>query len=290
MNCKLGDWYSEDKITDFKVLERNEQSTSIKIKFGENGLIERETVSKEYAEGSKKMDDEFINEKKDEMSPTNNVDSGDMTKMKSSFMQQENSKTSNLRNIRSNGIEVNEVSQENLNNQDALTHSRFPIVDNEVSTLQAEEISQLESNSYDDKPEESNIAHFVSNHSAFFIALSIVNFTLAVLITLFCFIFPGAYENIKISVGKARDWTLSRIEVGVTYGHELPNFGMNIVQKGTSFISHPFNWMWRFLNYVGNCFGLKIPSISWGLISLHMPKCEQAMPKWFCCMLNCFKN
>merc|ERR1712062_736195 len=88
------------------------------------------------------------------MSPTNNVDSGDMTKMKSSFMQQENSKTSNLRNISSDGIEVDEVSQENLNNQDALTHSRFPIVDNEVSTLQAEEISQLESNSYDDKPEE----------------------------------------------------------------------------------------------------------------------------------------
>jgi len=36
MNCKLGVWYSDDKITGFKVLERNEQSTSMKIEIGSN--------------------------------------------------------------------------------------------------------------------------------------------------------------------------------------------------------------------------------------------------------------
>ena len=34
MKCDLGVWYSDDKMTGFKVLERDEKSTSIKIIFG----------------------------------------------------------------------------------------------------------------------------------------------------------------------------------------------------------------------------------------------------------------
>merc|ERR1712012_242059 len=138
------------------------------------------------------------------MSPTDNVNSSDsMTKTKTSFVQQENSKTSNLLKISSDGIEVDEVSKENFNNKDAIVNSRHPLVNAEVSgeylewkvsILQhmgyAEWKSQLERKDYDDKLEGSSIAHFVSNHAAFFIALSIVSFTLAVLITLFCFVFP----------------------------------------------------------------------------------------------------
>jgi len=183
---------------------------------------------------------------------------------------------------------VLKITMENENNKDSLTENM--IVNEEVAVPPAEGTSVSKHEVTEDKLEESNIAHFVTNHAAFFIALSIVNFTLAVLITLFCFIFPGAYENIKISVGKARDWTISKIEVGVTYGHELPTIGMDIVQKGTSFVSHPFNWTWRFLNCIGNCLGLKLPSFSWNLILLYMPRCELRIPKWFHCIFNCFKN
>merc|ERR1712141_825426 len=34
MSCELGKWFSDDKKTAFKVLERTEKSTSIKMTFG----------------------------------------------------------------------------------------------------------------------------------------------------------------------------------------------------------------------------------------------------------------
>lgn len=165
-------------------------------------------------------------------------------------------------------------------------------VNEEVSVNPAEQNTHLESKNAKEKIEDTSIDNFVSNHAAFFVALSIVNFTLAVLITLFCFVFPGAYGHIEAALGKARDWTSSKIEAGVTYGQELPYIGKNMAQKGTTYLSLPFNWMWRFLGCMGRCFGLKMPSINLSVASvyMHMPRLRASMPKWFSCLLNCFKS
>merc|ERR1711981_885202 len=110
--------------------------------------------------------------------------------------------------------------------------------------------------------QEGNFISFVTDHAAFFIVLSILNFTLAVLITVFCFIFPNAFGNAKASVGRARDWALPKIDAGIKFGLELPSLGMNGVKIGGSFLAHPFNWLWSFLSCVGKCFGLRIPKIN----------------------------
>merc|ERR1712048_380528 len=142
----------------------------------------------------------------------------------------------------------------------------------EVSVHPAEQSSVLDHKTSNVVIDDSMIAKFVANHAVIFIALSIINFTLAVLITLFCFVFPGAYENIKSEIGKARDWTISKVELGVTYGQELPNVGLNYAQKGIEVFSSPFSWMWRFLNCIGKCFGLQMPDVSFPLISVYLPK------------------
>merc|ERR1711894_645050 len=135
-------------------------------------------------------------------------------------------------------------------------------VNEEVPVNPAKPKSQMESGNAEEKLKDSNIAYFVSNHALFFVALSIANFALAVLITLFCFVFPGAYGTMKSAIVKARDWTASKIEAGITYSQEIPNFGMNMVQKSATVLSLPFNWMWRFLNCIGKYFGLKMPEFS----------------------------
>merc|ERR1712179_833452 len=86
------------------------------------------------------------------------------------------------------------------------------------------------------------------------------------------------------------DWTASKIEAGITYSQEIPNFGMNMVQKSATVLSLPFNWMWRFLNCIGKCFGLKMPEFSFSFASVHMPRLRALMPKWLSCLFNCFKG
>lgn len=76
IKCDLGVWYSDDKITGFKVLERAEKSTSIRIQFGENKSVKREVISKEFTEGNKSLDDEIVIEKEDKIISTNDF-SGD---------------------------------------------------------------------------------------------------------------------------------------------------------------------------------------------------------------------
>ena len=78
IKCDLGVWYSDDKITGFKVFERTEKSTSIRIEFGKNKSVKSETISKEFAEGSMSLDDEVVNEKEDEKISTNDFSRDDV--------------------------------------------------------------------------------------------------------------------------------------------------------------------------------------------------------------------
>jgi len=114
---------------------------------------------------------------------------------------------------------------------------------------------------------------------------------LAVLITVFCFIFPNAFGNAKASVGRARDWALPKIDAGINFGLELPSLGMNGVKIGGSFLAHPFNWMWSFLSCVGKCFGLGIPKFNISLPKwIGIPKFNISLPIWMTCTFNCFKR
>merc|ERR1711894_375724 len=116
------------------------------------------------------------------------------------------------------------------------------------------------------------VKSLLTENAIFFVTVGILNFTMAVLITTFCFIFPNAFKNIKLSIGKAWDWLKLKLDSGVTLGLELPNLGIRAVKVAAS----PFTWMWRFLGCVGKCFGVSMPRIT--------------MPRWVNCILECFKK
>ena len=231
IKCDLGVWYSDDKITGFKVFERTEKSTSIRIEFGKNKSVKRETISKEFAEGSNSLDDEIVNEKEDEIISTNDFSRDDLIdkhgnpqydEEKMEIKEAYTNKSSNGNISTDLSREKDAFQSETLlhvikeNVKDETSFGKEIEVNEEVSVNPAEQKPLLESTNDKEKVEDTIIANFVSNHAAFFIALSIVNFTLAVLITLFCFVFPGAYGHIKSTLGKARDWFSSKIEAGIT--------------------------------------------------------------------------
>merc|ERR1712224_538702 len=310
MKCSLGVWYSDDKTTGFKVIERSEKSTSIRLDFSSNKLKPKEESSKDFAAGGKESTDELVNNVKEEMLSTreikeeNTVDKVTQSQIEHEKIEIDNelnksiTKSSNVNVINAKlsmqmkdetkaEVEANTIehsTKQNSSNAIDLNANEEVVVD------PAENPLILEPEVTKQRTDDSSIANFVADHAAFFVALSIVNFTLAVLITLFCFVFPGAYEHIKATIGKVRAWTAEKVELGFSYGLEIPNYGMILGQRGTACISLPFNWMWRFLNCIGKCLGLKMPTISCDIISVHLPKLRFSVLKWFSCAFNCFKS
>ena len=94
---------------------------------------------------------------------------------------------------------------------------------------------------------------------------SLLNLTMALLITILCFICPTALKDL-------RNWTKAKLD-----------FGMSMGSKGVQIGLKPFAWMWRFLNCVGKCFGFRMPDMSLPSFSAHMPK-------WLSCVLSCFSS
>jgi len=309
MKCSLGVWYSDDK-TSFKVIERSEKSTSIRLDFSSNKLKPNEESSKDFAAGGKESTDELVNNVKEEMLSTreikeeNTVDRVTQSQIEHEKMEIDNelnksiTKSSNVNVINAKlSMQMKDETKAEIE-ANAIEHSTKQTSSNAIDLNANEEVVVdpaenpliLEPEVTKQRTDDSSIANFVANHAAFFVALSIVNFTLAVLITLLCFVFPGAYENIKVTTGKLRAWAVEKIELGFSYGLEMPNYGINLGHRGTACISLPFNWMWRFINCIGKCLGLKMPTISCDIISVHLPKLRFSVLKWFSCAFNCFKS
>ena len=124
--------------------------------------------------------------------------------------------------------------------------------------------------------EKGKFTSFIANHAVFFIAISAINVTLAVLITMACFIFPDLIGNVKLTFENAWMWIKLKIRVGIYFG----------VAGGSKF-ALPFHWLWRFLTCVGKCLGIGLPNvphwnIPWPNIRiphLPMPSCDISMPK-----------
>jgi len=104
-----------------------------------------------------------------------------------------------------------------------------------------------------------------------------LNVAIAILLTLFCFIFPNALRNAKDAAGNAKDWAKEKLVAGFNLGLGWPKS----VLDGMKYLSihvggmwgamkvesthvgekvlNPFKWTWRFLKCVGTCLGLAIP-------------------------------
>jgi len=315
LKCSLGVWYSDDKTTGFNVIDRSEKSTSIRLDFSSNKLKQKEESSKDFAAGGKESTDEIVNNLKEEMLSTREIkeeNTGD--KVTQSQIEHEKMETDNeLNKSVTKSANVNVINAKLSMEMKDETKSEIEANAIEHSTKQksslainlnaneevvvdpAENPLVLEPEVTKKRTDDSCIANFVASHAAFFVALSIINFTLAVLITLFCFVCPGTYENIKVTIGKIRAWAAEKIELGISYGLELPNYAMNLGHQGNACISLPFYWMWRFLNCIGRCLGLKMPTISCDIISVQLPKLRLSVlkwfkwsTKWFSCVFNCF--
>jgi len=315
LKCSLGVWYSDDKTTGFNVIDRSEKSTSIRLDFSSNKLKQKEESSKDFAAGGKESTDEIVNNLKEEMLSTREIkeeNTGD--KVTQSQIEHEKMETDNeLNKSVTKSANVNVINaklsmemkdetkaeiEANAIEHSTKQRSSFAISPNANEEVVVETVKKplvLEPGVTKKRTDDSCIANFVGNHAAFFVALSIVNFTFAVLITLFCFVCPGTYENIKVTIGKVRAWTAEKIELGISYGLELPNYVMNLGHQGNACISLPFYWVWRFLNCIGRCLGLKMPTISCDIISVHLPKLRLTVlkwfewsTKWFSCVFNCF--
>lgn len=150
-------------------------------------------------------------------------------------------------------------------------------------------IRAVEGNIEGSRSEDGKFVSFIKENITFFIAFSMLNFTMAVLLTLLCFIFPNAIGNAKDAAGYARDWAKPKLDAGINFGLSLPKLGLGAMKFGgkvgldamktggtnaSEIFFRPFSWTWRFLKCFGTCSRLDVPRI----------------PLWLSCMVNCFKK
>merc|ERR1711894_76044 len=231
-----GTWYSDDKKTAFKVLERDEISTFIKIKFG--------SAVPEKSEANDKA--EIRQENRNVHLASQGKIDYDQVDKQSSHEEQNAKMHASIA-----------VTKDEFQNQLASKIDVDPMQEQRVESI-LEINDERSRDAYHNQNINGRIASLLRKNAAFFVAVSILNFLMAVLITIFCFIFPNAFENVKLSLGKAWGWLKLKFDSGISYGLELPNLGMRVIKVGAS----PFDWMWRFLGCVGKCFGISLPSIT----------------------------
>jgi hypothetical protein len=218
MSCELGKWFSDDKKTAFKVLERTEQSTSIKLTFGNetNKSSEPTIINNEEVWAAKEDEEVEIGAGITEGEP---------------------------QSISENTNNVTKDQKQNECDDNLCQEETEPSIADQNRTLKS----------------------FLADHGLLLIGLSLLNLTMALLITILCFICPTALEDL-------RNWTKAKLDVGLSMG-----------SKGVQIGIKPFTWMWRFLNCVGKCFGFRMPDMS-------LPSLSAYMPKWFSCVLSCFSS
>jgi len=287
MKCDLGKWYSDDKKTAFKVLERDEKSTFVKITFGsgatkesqtnDNSVIRQENKNNLLASEGKidynQVDKQIIQEEQ------NTKLHAPIEVTSDEFQNQLAPKAIDGNQEQDKGVETQmEVNEERSKEDDYYQNSK---------------IYQKYQN------RNGRITSLLTENAAFFVTVAILNLTMAVLITMFCFIFPNAFENVKLSMGNAWGWLKHKFGSVITLALELHNLGMRAVKVALS----PFDWMWRFLGCVGKCLGVRMPTITMPIVrmpnitmptvrmpNITMPTGNITMPQWLSCMFNCFKS
>ena len=181
-------------------------------------MKQKEEASKDFAVGSKESTDELVNNVKEEMLSTRNIkEENTIDKVTQSQIEHEKmeidnelnksiSKSSNVNVINEKlsmqmkdqskaEIESNAIEQSTKHNNSFAENLN---TNKEVTVNPAEKTLFLEPEVTNKRTDDSSIANFVANHTAFFVALSIVNFTLAVLITNFPI---GNINGIIVGIG-----------------------------------------------------------------------------------------